>query len=108
MKDPYSIIKSRHITEKTTTLEKLQIAESNQSLRRCKVPKYTFIVDTKSNKHEIANAVEAIYREKKIKVTKVNTINMKPKPKRRGRGRPGFTGAFKKAIVTMEPGDSIE
>jgi large subunit ribosomal protein L23 len=108
MKDPYAIIKSRYITEKATVLEQLHTAESNRSLKQCEVPKYVFIVDTKANKHEIASAVEMIYREQKIKVTKVNTIKVKPKAKKRGRGRSGFTGGFKKAIVTMEPGDSIE
>lgn len=108
MKDPYAIIKSRYVTEKSTVLEQLHSAESNQSLKRCESPKYVFVVDVRANKHEIASAVELIYKEQKIKVTKVNTIQMKPKPRRRGKGRPGSTAAFKKAIVTMEPGDSIE
>ena len=108
MKDPYAIIKSRYITEKATILESLHTAESNKSLKRCESPKYLFVVDIKANKHEIATAVEMIYKEQKVKVTKVNTILMKPKAKRRGKGRPGSTSAFKKAIVTMESGDSIE
>jgi large subunit ribosomal protein L23 len=108
MKNPYAIIKKRHVTEKATVLEQLHTAESNKSLKRCEAPKYVFEVDLRANKQEIASAVEAIYKEQKVKVTKVNTIRVKPKPKRRGKGRPGFTAAFKKAIVTMEPGDSIE
>lgn len=108
MKDPYAIIKSRHITEKATILESLHTAEGNKSLKRCEAPKYLFVVDIKANKREIATAVETIYKEQKVRVTKVNTIVMKPKAKRRGKGRPGSTAAFKKAIVTMESGDSIE
>ncbi|MFC2049298.1 50S ribosomal protein L23 [Chlamydiota bacterium] len=108
MKDPYAIIKSRYVTEKSTILEQLHSAQSNKSLKGCEAPKFVFVVDVKANKHEIASAVEMIYKEEKVKVTKVNTILMKPKPKRRGRGRPGATAAFKKAIVTMEPGDSID
>ena len=108
MKDPYKIIKFRHVTEKTTVLEQLQGAESNQSLSRCKSPKYVFVVDREANKREIAHAVEDLYKEQRVKVTKVNTINLKGKPKRKGRGRWGVTSRIKKAIVTMEPGDSID
>lgn len=108
MKDPYAVIKSRYITEKATMLEQLQDAESNRSVARCKSPKYVFIVDRHANKHEIAQAVEAIYKEKNIKVTKVNTLHTKRKTKRRGRGKIGMTASYKKAIVTMEPGDAID
>lgn len=108
MRDPFEIVKSRYVTEKSTMLEQLQLAESHRSLAKCKLPKYVFIVATQANKCEIALAVEAIYKEKGIKVTKVNTIFVKGKPKRRRRGRPGASPSFKKAIVTMEPGDSID
>ncbi|MDR3624043.1 MAG: 50S ribosomal protein L23 [Chlamydiales bacterium] len=108
MKNPFSIVKERYITEKSTVLESLHTATSNPSLARCENPKYVFIVDTKANKHEIALAVEEIYREQKVRVKAVNTIYVKPKAKNRRRGRPGKTIAFKKAIVTLEPGDLIE
>jgi large subunit ribosomal protein L23 len=108
MKDPYAVIKSRHVTEKAKVLEQLHTAENNLSLKRCESPKYVFVVASYANKFEIASAVEEIYKELKIRVTKVNTLHMKRKPKRRGRGRPGKTAAFKKAIVTMEPGDIID
>ena len=107
MKDPYEVIKSRYITEKATVLEQLHTAKSNRSIARCESPKYVFVVDSSANKREIATAIEEIYKEQKIKVTKVNTLHMKRKPKRRGRGRPGMTATFKKAVVTMEPGDTI-
>jgi large subunit ribosomal protein L23 len=108
MKDPYTIIKARHVTEKAAVLEQLHTADSNKSLARCDSPKYVFIVATCANKCEIAAAIEEIYKQQKVKVAKVNTIQMKGKPKRRGRGRPGKTAAFKKAIVTLTPGDSID
>jgi large subunit ribosomal protein L23 len=108
MRDPYEIIKARHVTEKSTVLEQLHTAKSNRSVSRCEAPKYVFIVDTNANKQEIAAAVEEIYRDMKIRVAKVNTLIMKSKPKRRGRGRPGRTAVFKKAVVTMEPGDTID
>src|SRR5690625_2381294 len=108
MKNPYAVIKSRYITEKTTTLEQLQNAESNRSIERCKSPKYVFIADRCANKQEIAEAVESIYKEQNIKVTKVNTLHTKRKMKRRGRGKSGLTASYRKAIVTMEPGDTID
>lgn len=108
MKNPYDVIIKRYITEKAGTLEKLQNNESNPCVARCKAPKVIFIVNRDANKQDVALAVEAIYKEKNVKVTKVNTIHVKPKPKRRGRGRPGSTVAFKKAIVTLEAGDVID
>lgn len=106
-KNPYHVIKHQHVTEKAMVLQNLKNAESNVSLRRCESPKYVFIVDHKANKQEIAQAVEEIYREKNIKVVAVNTINVKPKA-RRVRGRLGNTSAFKKAVVTLEKGDSLD
>lgn len=104
---PYDIVKSRYITEKAAMLEQLQNATNNRSLARCKRPKYVFLVDNKANKTEISTALEHIYAEKNITVIAVNTINRKPK-KRRVRGRSGFRPGFKKAIVTLEEGDSID
>lgn len=106
-KDPYQVVKSIHVTEKAMTLQELVNNESNPSVKRCENPKYVFIVDKQANKHEIAEALEEIYKENSIKVVSVNTINLKPK-KRRVRGRVGFRPGTKKAIVTLEKGDTIE
>ena len=106
-KDPYHIVKHQHVTEKAVMLEGLKDAKSNPSLTRCESPKYVFIVDRNSNKQEIANAIEEIYKDEGIKVVAVNTINVKAKP-RRVRGRAGFKSAFKKAIVTLRPGDDLD
>src|SRR5262249_40828860 len=102
MKDPYTVIKARYVTEKATVLEQLHAAKSNRSLARNKSPKFVFEVACCANKNDIASAIEEIYREQQVRVIKVNTIHMKGKPKRRGRGRSGKTAAFKKAIVTLE------
>lgn len=59
--------------------------------------KYTFAVARDANKPEIAQAVEELF---KVKVEKVNTINLKGKPRRYGRFE-GYTPAWKKAIVTL-------
>ena len=103
----YQIIKSRYITEKTTVLEGLQSSQSNRCTAKCDKPKYVFIVEKGANKRQIAKAIEKIYSDKKIKVKKINTTNVKPK-KRRVRGFKGFKSGYKKAIVTLEKGDSIE
>ena len=66
--------------------------------------KYTFYVDVNSNKIEIKNAVEKMF---KVKVDNVHTLKVKPKEKRMGR-YVGKTTTKKKAIVTLEPGNKIE
>lgn len=106
-KNPYQIIKHQYVTEKAMVLQDLKNAESNPSLKRCDSPKYVFIVERTANKQEIAQALEEIYKNEGIKVVAVNTINVKPKA-RRVRGRPGFKNAFKKAVVTLRAGDSLD
>ena len=59
--------------------------------------RYTFKVRSDATKPEIAKAVEAMFG---VKVEKVNTINMKKKPKRLG-VHFGYTSEWKKAIVTL-------
>ncbi len=106
-KSPFDIIKNRHITEKSRVLEQLQYNNSNPCVRKCEAPKVVFIVDKRANKIEIAQAVEEIFAEKKVRVVSVNTVNVKPK-KRRVRGRSGYAASFKKAIVTFQAGNSID
>ncbi len=60
--------------------------------------RYTFKVAQDATKPEIAKAVEEIFG---VKVAKVNTINMKKKPKRLGYHF-GYTAEWKKAIVTLD------
>ncbi|NGX57546.1 MAG: 50S ribosomal protein L23 [Chlamydiae bacterium] len=108
--NPRQIIKNRHVTEKTTTLEGLKSNDSNPCISRFDQPKYVFIVDRRANKKEIAQALEEIYKEQNIKVTSVNTINVKPKSTRMLRTRRGVgrKSGFKKAVVTLEAKDSLD
>lgn len=106
-KDPYQIVKHLHVTEKAQMLSSLKDSVSNPSSKACKTPKYVFIVDPSANKREIAAAIEEIYSAQKVKVTAVNTINVKSK-QRRVRGRAGMTKSFKKAVVSLQEGDSID
>ena len=75
--------------------------ESNAGLQE---GKYTFKVNKKATKVDIANAVEKLFE---VKVLKVNTITVKGKEKRIGRNV-GKTSDWKKAIVTIDtnPQDS--
>lgn len=66
--------------------------------------KYTFEVAKQAPKEEIADAVEKLFG---VHVVKVNTISVKPKTKR-VRYQAGKTRSWKKAIVTVAEGDSIE
>ena len=86
----YDIIRTPVITEKTSTL-----SEHN---------KVTFKVRTDVSKPQIKQAVEFLFG---VKVQSVNTINVLGKVKR-FRGRIGKRNDFKKAIVTIAEGQSID
>lgn len=66
--------------------------------------KFVFVVDKRANKIQIAAAVEEIF---KVDVLAVNTVNVKGKTKRRGR-TVGKTNSYKKAIVKLAEGQTIE
>ncbi len=66
--------------------------------------RYTFEVDKRARKPEIASAVEEIF---KVTVLNVNTMNV-PGKSRRVRAVRGMTPSWKKAIVTLKEGDKIE
>lgn len=91
MKDAYQIIEQPLVTEKS-------IAGVEHS-------KYTFRVSRAANKIEIAKAIEEIFN---VKVDNVNTMTVKGKKKRVGRHPEGKTPDWKKAIVTLKPGNKIE
>jgi large subunit ribosomal protein L23 len=66
--------------------------------------KYTFEVHPGANKGEIKKAVEKTF---KVKVVKVHTIKVNSKPKRLG-VHVGRSRSWKKAVVTLAPGERIE
>ncbi|MBQ5473815.1 MAG: 50S ribosomal protein L23 [Lachnospiraceae bacterium] len=65
---------------------------------------YTFKVAKSANKTQIAQAIESAFN---VKVENVRTLNTKSKAKRVGRYT-GKTKTYKKAIVTLRDGNSIE
>lgn len=91
MKDPREVILRPIITEHSFDV----MGENNT---------YTFEVARTSNKVEIGQAVEAIFG---VKVIKVNTMIVKPKPKRM-RMSEGKTRTWKKAMVTIAADQTIE
>jgi large subunit ribosomal protein L23 len=109
MRNPYDVVKKRCLTEKAAMLGKLKEANSNRCVARCETPKYVFVVDKDANKQEISDAVEKMYEEKHVRVLAVNTLMVKPKMRnRRGKMNPGKRPGYKKAIVTLAAGNSIE
>ena len=73
--------------------------------------KYTFAVHQRANKIQIKAAVEELYKKEGVTVMSVNVLTTKAKEKRRGtrRGRIiGHTTPWRKAIVTLAPGQKIE
>ena len=89
--DMYFVIKKPIITEKST-------------IARDEGNKYFFEVDYRANKIEIAKAVEKLF---KVKVLTVRTMNMIGKKRRMGKAV-GKKSDWKKAVVTLAPGNSIE
>ena len=83
------IIKAPVITEKS------QLAKE--------AGQYTFKVDPRANKTEIKSAIEKLFN---VKVASIKTLNEKPKKRRVGRYT-GLTNRKKKAIVTLEQGQTI-
>lgn len=88
----YEVVKRPIITEKSNILADLY-------------GQYTFEVNRQANKHQIRQAVEQIFD---VEVEKVRIINMKPKRGRYGRRTVVRESAWKKAIVTLAPGQRLE
>ena len=84
------------------------LSEKSTLARELECKKYTFKVDARANKFEIMSAVKEIF---KVNPVDCNIINVAGKPKfSRGKGGyiKGYTSAWKKAIVTLKKGESIE
>ena len=90
-KEPRTIVRRAMISEKGTRLREKQNG-------------YLFEVSRDANKIEIMRAIEAIFP---VKVHSVRTIRVHGKPKRQGRFA-GHRPDWKKALVTLQKGQSIE
>jgi large subunit ribosomal protein L23 len=92
MKDPYSVIKTLRLSEKATLL-----GERNNE--------YVFTVDPKANKIEIKAAIERHFGKT---VIGVRTANFAGKARRERRADYGRTNHWKKAIVRLKDGETID
>ena len=92
MKDVYQIIDRALLTEKGTRLAE----EGN---------KYLFRVNPAANKLEIKQAVEELFN---VKVVNVNTMNRQGKKKRQRTAAAGKTADWKRAVVTLAEGSTID
>lgn len=86
----YEVLRRPLVTEKNTVLQ----AQN----------KYAFEVAREASKHQIEQAVEKAF---KVKVIAVNVMTVPGKTRRVGR-RQVLTSSWKKAVVTLKPGDKIE
>ncbi len=87
----YNVVRRPVITEKSASMQAMR----NQ---------FTFEVAGSSNKVEVKKAIETLFS---VKVVKVNMVGV-PGKARRTLGRPGETKPWKKAVVTLRKGDSID
>ena len=87
----FEIIKTVRQTEKGT----------RQSV---KYTQYTIVADRLATKPEIRQALQELF---KVKVTKVNTLNVRGKDRRKRTAQAGRASNWKKAIVTLKEGDKI-
>ena len=77
---------------------------SEKSYELIEQRKYAFRVHPDAHKTQIRQAVEELFE---VKVERVNVVKVQPKPKRRGNIK-GTRPGWKKAIVQLRKGDSIE
>jgi large subunit ribosomal protein L23 len=84
---------------------------SEKSIDESNHGKYTFAVHDRANKIQIKAAIEELYKKENVTVVAVNVLTTKAKEKKRGtkRGRiVGHTTPWRKAVVTLAPGQKIE
>jgi large subunit ribosomal protein L23 len=87
----FEIVKTVRLTEKGTR----QSEKLNQ---------YTVVADPRANKVQIRQAVQELF---KVNVVRVNTLNVRGKPRRQRTKQEGVTSDWKKAIVTLKKGQKI-
>jgi len=87
----FEIIRTARLTEKGTR-------------QRDNLNQYTVMADPRANKTQIRKAVQELF---KVKVIKVNTLNVRGKFRRQRTKQAGQTSNWKKAVVTLKEGDKI-
>jgi large subunit ribosomal protein L23 len=91
MKDMFQVIKRPLLTEKSTR-------------KKEEINEVAFEVDRRANRSEVKMAVQTLF---KVKVQRVNLMQLEGKKKRVGK-KVGRTSDWKKALVRLAPGEAIE
>ena len=104
MRDAQSIIKRPLLTEKSSRLRETGGAADRQAEGDTYAQQVVFEVARDANKIDIRSAVQSLF---KVTVTEVRTLVVRGKHKRMGRFA-GSRPSWKKAFVTLKPGDNIE
>ena len=104
MRDAQSIIKRPLLTEKSSRLRETGGAADRHAEGDTYAQQVVFEVARDANKIEIRGAVQSLF---KVTVTSVRTLVVRGKQKRVGRFA-GRRPSWKKAFVTLKPGDNIE
>ncbi len=92
MKDAYAVVQKLLLTEKGTRLSEGE-------------NKYLFKVHPAANKQDVKDAIEELFS---VHVLKVNTMNRRGKKKRERTANFGRTAGWKRAVVTLQEGESID
>src|SRR5215469_9870158 len=113
----FEIIKTVRLTEKGTRQSsqvvrqyergkdgKPVVENGKPKIKERTLNQYTVVADPRANKTQIRQAVQGLF---KVKVTKVNTLNVRGKARRQRTAQAGRTPDWKKAIVTLKEGDKI-
>jgi len=84
------------------------LTEKSNKMRDSEQKKYTFKVDSRANKNQVKYAVEKLFQVTAVSCN-ISWVKSKPKATRSRSGfRSGKTTAWKKAIVTVRPGEKID
>ena len=106
----FEIIKTVRLTEKGTRQATQPVRytvkskDGKEETKTRELNKYTVVADPRANKTQIRQAVQDLF---KVKVTKINTLNVRGKFRRQRTRQAGQSSNWKKAIVTLKEGQKI-
>ena len=106
----FEIIRTVRLTEKGTRQGSQPVRytvknkEGKPEIKTRPLNQYTIVADPRANKTQIRQAVQDLF---KVKVLKVNTLNVRGKFRRQRTKQAGQAPSWKKAIVTLKQGDKI-
>jgi large subunit ribosomal protein L23 len=106
----FEIIRTVRLTEKGTRQSSHPVRytvkgkDGQEEIKTRPLNQYTVVADPRANKTQIRQAVQELF---KVKVIKVNTLNVRGKYRRQRTKQAGKSSDWKKAIVTLKQGDKI-